>query len=141
MYCTMCEQKDRLLVSWKAIWKTKKKIRNETTKTRKDYKMFLHHVRLRTRHRSTPTPALMPNIVAPDNHMPQQHPSHRRSGRNAGRRTWPRAVGPPVAVPAPGERGTRPSAATRVTASAAQLPWPQYPGHGPQRRRRRQRRW
>lgn len=47
--------------------------------------------------------------------------SHRRqSGHDVGRCAWPRAAGPPVVIPAPGERGTTPPAA--ATAPTTQLP-------------------
>jgi len=52
-----------------------------------------------------------------------QQPDHRHRGHNDGRRIWPRVARPPVAIPAPGERGTwPPTTRDRATAATAQLP-------------------
>lgn len=63
---------------------------------------------------------------------PQPDRPHHRRNRNVGRRTWPCGAGPPVSVPASGERRARAPAANVVgVTTAAQLPRWLRPATGP----------
>jgi len=77
----------------------------------------------RRRHSRTLRP---PHVLNADRAAPVVHlcdSPRRRSGHHVGRRAWPRAAGPPVAIPTPGERGTAPpTSGAAAAAPAAQLP-------------------